>query len=369
MHMKRKKLTPLVAGVVALVMAGPVAAQAASAPAESSPTTAQAAAAASGTTLWWRAPSNPVVNWRGMLPTDSGEVKGGPFVLYPAIGGLAGLLGTVVGHSLGMAGAQALQRKREQEKADAVLEPYAATLQAWPAAALWEQARERASATVGVQLLNTEAAAATPAAWVLQTEPAFTLSGDEAAVVLDLAVQLTQPGLKEPLTLFVRVVSSPVPMPDPPVPLPAQTPPAHAAGDLVAATVLPAASAASAPAAAAPATAASAAAASPPPAPVPAVRAHWVAEEGRQLKTVAAGMLAHALTLVHRHGLPGSAGEEREAPSRTQRYVQGAVERTERAQVLRASCDRAVLRNLRGWLMSVPLLKTPETPCKDVPTF
>jgi hypothetical protein len=48
---------------------------------------------------------------------------------------------------------------------------------------------------------------------------------------------------------------------------------------------------------------------------------------------------------------------------RTYRYLQGGVERSERAQQVAGNCSRAVLRNLRGWLLSVPLRPAGDAPC------
>ena len=39
----------------------------------------------------------------------------------------------------------------------------------------------------------------------------------------------------------------------------------------------------------------------------------------------------------------------------TVRYPRGGAERMERAQILRESSERVVLKTLRGWIMSVPV--------------
>ena len=59
---------------------------------------------------------------------------------------------------------------------------------------------------------------------------------------------------------------------------------------------------------------------------------------------------------------------EGEAP-RTHRYLQGSVERAERAQRLAGDCARAVLRTLRGALMSVPLRPPDDGACEAKSTF
>jgi hypothetical protein len=182
-----------------------------------------------------------------------------------------------------------------------VLAPYSAALATWPAAALWQAAA--ATAPSEIKLLASGAPADGPA---VETAPVFTLAQDESVLVLDAAVKLTpEPGAL-PVETVVRVVSSP-----------------HSAAD---------------------------------------ARTHWAADEARQLKATAAAMLAHAVQTALRHGAPvNTAGEP--LPMRTYRYLQGGVERSERAQQVAGNCSRAVLRNLRGWLLSVPLRPAGDAPC------
>jgi hypothetical protein len=52
-----------------------------------------------------------------------------------------------------------------------------------------------------------------------------------------------------------------------------------------------------------------------------------------------------------------------ESPHRTFRYPEGGVEKMERAQLVEAHCGRALLRTLRGWLMSVPVKVEGESAC------
>jgi hypothetical protein len=94
-------------------------------------------------------------------------------------------------------------------------------------------------------------------------------------------------------------------------------------------------------------------------------RAYWSADSAGKLKTTSAGMLAHALQMALLP--PVKAGEE--PPMRTHRYLQGANERSERAQQVGGDCARAVLRNLRGWLMSVPLKPIDGATCDQKTAF
>lgn len=256
--------------------------------------------------LQLRPPARAEVAWRGMLPTEGGGVGAGGAMLYPAAGP-AGFLVAVLAHAALSSGAQSAERRREQEAADKVLEPYLPALKAWPSSALWQHV---ASLDTGLALHAPDGPpAGTP---LLQAVPQYAMSQDESVLVLDALVKLELPGRPEPTETMVRVVSSPLAVDD--------------------------------------------------------RRAHWSADDSARLKATAAAMLAHAIRLSHRHA---GASDAEPAPMRTHRYRFGALERTERAQQLEAPCGRAVLRNLRGWLMSVPVATSadPVAACSPAAAF
>ena len=243
-------------------------------------------------TLWLRPAATAEVAWRGMLPAEGSGVGSSGQMLYPAPG-VAGLLVAIFAHAAINQGVQSAARKREQEEADKVLEPYLPALRAWPAPALWEAALTAAKPTLSLQTLGPAQAAGDQV--VVDVAPVFTLSQDEGVLIADVAIKRTAATGAPATESVVRVVSSP-----------------HSAAD---------------------------------------ARAHWSADEGQRLKTAAAQMLAHALVLNEQ--LANNTGAD--TPTRTHRYLQGSVERSERAQMLAGDCARAVLRTLRGWLLSVPL--------------
>lgn len=242
--------------------------------------------------LWLRAPAAPEVAWRGMLPAEGGAVGSGGQLLYPTgSAGLAGLLVAVLTHAAISSGVQSAERKKAQDEADRVLEPYLTELRGWPASHLWA-----AALTAEPAISAWDGQGPAPNAPVAEAVPVFTLAQDEGVLLLDLAVKLTPNPGAAALETLVRVVSSP-----------------HEAAD---------------------------------------ARQFWSADGAKQLKAAAASMLAHALTLAAQHGAQPSTPD---VPTRTHRYMQGAQERSERAQQLSVGCSRAVLRTLRGWLMSVPV--------------
>lgn len=253
-----------------------------------------------------RPPAASEVAWRGMLPTEGSGVGGSGQMLYPAPG-VAGLLVAILTHAAINQGVQSAARKREQEEADRVLAPYLPALRTWTAAALWEAAVAAAKPAQSLMALDAAPPAGDQA--VVEVAPVFTLSQDEGVLIADVAIKRTATAGAPPIESVVRVVSSP-----------------HSAAD---------------------------------------ARAFWSADEGRQLKATAAQMLAHALVLNEQ--LAHNAGAD--TPTRTHRYVQGQVERSERAQLLAGDCARAVLRTLRGWLLSVPLSPKDGEVCASTTSF
>lgn len=253
------------------------------------------------TTLWLKPPTGPEVSWRGMQPTEGEGVGMGPQIGPYIVPGPAGLLAAIFTHAAISQGVQSAQRQREQEEADRVLVPYQPALRAWSSQDLWSAAA--AASGPGVSLKPWDAGQADPEHGVLDVAPVFTLAQDEGVLIADVAVKRVASATLPAMEAVVRVVSSP-----------------HDAAD---------------------------------------ARAHWSADDARRLKDTAARMLAHAIELAHQHGGPSAS----DTPARTHRYLQGRIERSERAQQLGGDCARAVLRTLRGWLMSVPLPARADTPC------
>jgi hypothetical protein len=103
----------------------------------------------------------------------------------------------------------------------------------------------------------------------------------------------------------------------------------------------------------------------------PQAAGSWDADGARALKTESAAMLALSLDIAAAQAAAAPASGA--APQqRTVRYTLGAKEVFERAEILQEHCGRALIRNLRGWLMSVPLRKQPEPAdpaCQDQPAL
>ncbi len=273
-----------------------------------------AIAAESTPPLWWRTPAAPDVAWRGMLPTEGGNVGAGPTIgLYPVVGA-AGLLIAVLTHGAVAQGMQSAQRQREQETADKVLDNYPGSLKSWSSLSLWE-------AAAGGRERLWDGSTTAPSA-VVEVAPVFSLAQDEDAVFLDVIVKFASATRSSPNVVEVRVISSPL--------------------------------------------------------KTASARAHWSADAASPLKATAAAMLAHAVRMASQYETSAASNKSASAaanastaasaateaaPARTHRYLQGTVERTERAQQLAGDCSRLVLRTLRGGLLSVPVRPLADADC------
>ncbi len=79
---------------------------------------------------------------------------------------------------------------------------------------------------------------------------------------------------------------------------------------------------------------------------------YWHDRDGAPLKSASAELLSESIILALQYG---DSAKEKNLPFKTVRYMQGGEEKIERAQVLFQDCDRFLLRNLRGMIMSVPI--------------
>ena len=82
--------------------------------------------------------------------------------------------------------------------------------------------------------------------------------------------------------------------------------------------------------------------------------AHWKQEDGKRLREESASLFRQSVDIVRSYALaPASAATA--SAHRTFRYLEGKVDAIERAEPLSEQCGRALVKNLRGWLMSIPL--------------
>jgi hypothetical protein len=293
----RRMLTRLLVGCAVLLCAGQAAAAdepavpGISAGIPAGPGAPENAAATPATAYNLRLPKDEAVSYRGLARFDN---AGGPGaqILYPAPG-IAGLLVAIATHSAIVEGQKKAEKDRIQAAADAVLVPYRTVLDGYTHRELMQAAIGKIAGAGKLMAFDAPAGGER----VVESVPVFFMTSDARALVLDAAVVIYGTGgAQAPLFQnVVRVVSEP-----------------QGGSDLT---------------------------------------EYWNANQGEQLKEKSVQLLTRALeiALAEVHGTPA-----REVVHRTVRYAEGGVERMERGQVLGEQCDRVLIKNLRGWLMSLP---------------
>lgn len=242
-------------------------------------------------------PQGDKLTYQGVMDRNlAGNSQG---ILYPGGHPLV-FLASVLTHAAIEDASERKQRDGLQRGADRVLEPYRQVLDGFGHRELARLALPLTSTPAGAALVEHDQAPP-EGRWVVQGVPVFSLTQDAQALLLDHAVEVRAAATPAgpPYRNVIRVVSLP-----------------RSSDDLVAA---------------------------------------WTAEEGRPLKAESAGLLASSLDIALSAAASNAIGAPSDdKPFRTVRYTEGSQEKIERAQVLEERCGRLLLRNLRGWLMSVP---------------
>ena len=246
-----------------------------------------------------------MVVYRGEVNFDQAGTKG-PSMLYPAGFGAAGLvIGLVAGvatHAVVESSIRSGQKTKIQEKADLVLQPYHDVLASYDEKNLYAHAVPYMQAAGSKSLVP--AIQETSNGRMLITDPVFSMTQDQSAIVLDAAVTIYDPGAhgedaKPAYQNTIRVVSPP-----------------RFEGDIV---------------------------------------AYWNANGGQALKDQSARLFARCLDLAIADMAMHSKGAT-PAPVvyKSIHYADGRTDKVERGQPITETADGTVLRNLRGWIMFVP---------------
>jgi hypothetical protein len=248
-----------------------------------------------------RLPSEDLVDFRGVADFDNAGI-GTAQVLYPAPN-IIGFAIALVAHGVISGSTQSAQRNRIRTQADSVLTPYQPFLGAFKNRELFEQALRHVAMPQQGQVIEPSATIAN-VRLILNATPVFSMTQDQVALVLNTDVQVLS--TKDPATPIysntIKVVSTPIASSEP-------------AG-------------------------------------------YWSANSGEALKGQSSKLLANAIDLA----LNQVDRESKvEGVQKTFRYVEGKVERMERGELLNESCDRLVVKTLRGWLLSIPLKRDGQT--------
>ena len=255
-----------------------------------------------------RLPKESVVSYSGVVSFDNAGTNS-PSMLYPAPGGIAGFLVSVITHSVIVDSAKKNQKNQLQLDADKVLLPYREILNTYTHKQLMQLGLEKGGAASGKRLI--EHADKVETEWYIESTPIFSLTQDQNAIILENAISIfaanapTEPAYQN----TVRVVSTAQQR---------ETP-----------------------------------------------ATYWMANHGEKLKDESASLFAESLSLVFNDLAIGASKEGN--PHKTIRYLEGDNEKIERGQIMREQCNRVVFKSLRGWLMSVPDRRSQTNPqqCDD----
>lgn len=227
-------------------------------------------------------------------------------MMYPAPSAI-GFLAAVFTHGAIVDQQKKSEKDKLQEEANKVLTPYASILKDYTNKELMQRTLDRLAGGEK-RLLESDAASATE--WVVASVPIFTMTQDQSAIIVENAIAIYPPNATVAVYQnAVKVVSQ-----------------AKDDKDLT---------------------------------------GFWSANGGAKLKEESAALLAHSIEIaLNEAATPLDA----DSPQKTFRYQEGNAEKIERAQLVSAFCQRAVIRTLRGWLMSVPIRTTDTGACRTAST-
>jgi len=186
-------------------------------------------------------------------------------------------------------------------EADQVLAPYAELLTQLTPERLMRGAAERMTAAAGVQAVARDAPVASD--WYVESTPVFAFTQDQTALVLANQIAIVSKRAPKVVAFLkdVRVISSAVPNQD----------------------------------------------------PCEEASALWLLDDGARLKTLTVEMLARSFDIAVSDLLRQPSDT---APvQKTVRYMEGMLERIERAELIEQDCEQRLVRTLRGGLMSIPV--------------
>lgn len=226
-------------------------------------------------------PVTDPVAFRGQPNFDGAGVGTGP-MSYPAPNA-AGFLAAVIVHGLINESVKREQKNKLQQEADRVLEPYRTVLARLTHAELARGAQAMPEAQ--------------GEAWQIESVPVFTMTQDQAALVLDNAVSVRRTGSAAPAyQSVIRVVSIPLSDAEP--------------------------------------------------------AAYWSRDDGAMLRQVTSLLMRESMELAV--AMAAKPTPEGSGMAKTFRYLEGKAERVERATLVSEGCMRRVLLTLRETLLSVP---------------
>lgn len=244
-------------------------------------------------------PEDEKVLFKGVVDFDASGPSGAN-MLYPAPNAGGFLVGLIT-HAIILESMKSKRKTAAQEAADKVLVPYQDVMQRYTYRELMQRALDKNPLAEPVKLVTYTEKNETSS--LIQSVPIFSLTQDQTALVLDNVISISQPGVPAYVNT-IRVVSTAAGVAD----------------------------------------------------PVP----YWTANQGENLKAVTAAMVTDSLQIA----LKSAAGslDTDNTTYKTMRYFEGKTEKMERALLLSEQCNRLLIKTLRGWLMSIPVVRSEPNP-------
>lgn len=248
-----------------------------------------------------RLPKEDKVVYRGEVSLDEAGM-GTTQMLYPAPNAV-GFLAAVFTHGALVESEKKNQKERLQNEADKVLTPYEAVLSTYTYKELMQEGLQKTS--TGGRKKLAEYTEKPGAEWLIECAPVFLITQDQSAIILENSISIYAPEATSTAVYrnIVKVIS--------------ETREEKKLPDF------------------------------------------WTANQGEKLKDESANLFAQSIDMAINDMANGS--RENDNAQKTFRYLEGHAKKFERGQLVSEQCNRIVIKNLRGWLMSIPATPSAST--------
>lgn len=244
-----------------------------------------------------RLPKEEKVIYNGVASFDTAGDKSGSMV-YPAPNA-GGFLAAIITHGVIVGSIKNRQKEEMQREANKVLSPYEPILGNYSYRELMQDGLVKTSMGSSKTLVDFSEKSGT--GWFVESMPSFLMTQDQSAIILENTISIYAPDAPSDAVYknTIRVVSQPTNKED--------------------------------------------------------LTGYWTADEGKKLKELSSNLLAQSLDIA----LEDVANTESKNnnPQKTFRYFEGNNQKIERGELMSETCERTVIKTLRGWLMSIPKQK------------